>query len=317
MAQPTPVVAEYEVQRFVDLGLGRGVDATNLAPWHNKSSYLVRKATSSNVIGTEEGSNMETYKTAIFSSFDLQLQLSSSLSVPNTPVSVGVEVGVSRGTQSRKTVLGNRIATRTISFHLLSPDSHDQDDTIPGQKQQTFEEGLSEWLLNTRGELKAEKNGNCIQLLANYMLMAKKEDLASIVKDCFEFIRFYGVTHYVSAITLGASEHTVMTEAKYSKMLSEGFDISASSIGSANQKLTIKSKSSSNTTNMQHIGKITDGTVERGSTDEAVIGVKILPVHSLIIKNRFLFLAMNKALVEYMEDKSVAPSKSICSYKNY
>lgn len=307
-----PIILQEEIQRFIDLGLGRGVDSTNSAPWHSKSSFQVRHPTFNNVIGTDEGGFVESYKSSLSSAFDLQLELKASVAVPNTPISIGLETGYSRSTNSSKKVVGNRVVNRTISFHVhreVSTEDHNPIKSI-------FEEVISQWILkriyDRGGKIEPKQlqmKGKAISVLNDYLLQAKKEEAALIVEDCTEFIRFYGVTHYVSSITLGASQHTVLTESEYSRMVSEGFNVSASQIGSVKQKLTIKSKTSKNSMNMRSLGKVVDGKVQRSSNDEAVIGVSILPIHSLISNNRFVFLAMNKALMEYSEEKAITPSE--------
>lgn len=132
-----------------------------------------------------------------------------------------------------------------------------------------------------------------------------------IVNDCLEFIRFFGVTHYVSSISLGASEHTVLTESQYSRIVNEKASVSVAQIGSATQKLTSTSKSSKSSTNVRCLGKIVDNKVERGTSDEAVVGIKILPIHSLINHNHSLFQAMYNALIEYSEIKAIKPSELV------
>ena len=57
----SPVLTEKEIGRMIDMGLGRGVDATDASPWISKSSFQIRRVTSDSVIGTEEGGALQSY----------------------------------------------------------------------------------------------------------------------------------------------------------------------------------------------------------------------------------------------------------------
>jgi len=59
---------EVERGRFVDLGLGRGIDASDPNPWLNKTSFQVRNVLRENIIGTDEGSALHTYQKEVISS---------------------------------------------------------------------------------------------------------------------------------------------------------------------------------------------------------------------------------------------------------
>ena len=68
VVKPKPaqaVLTEKEMGRMIDLGLGRGIDATNEKPWVNKSSFQVRRVSFDNVIGTEEGGALQSYEREI------------------------------------------------------------------------------------------------------------------------------------------------------------------------------------------------------------------------------------------------------------
>jgi hypothetical protein len=112
------VLSPDEVQRFTDLGLGRGVDIANKSPWTNKSSFQVCEVTLDNIMGTDEGGLLQTYHTRLESHSDFHAQLKSSVSVPNTPVSFGLEGELSRSSISSKEVVGKKVTNRTISFKV-------------------------------------------------------------------------------------------------------------------------------------------------------------------------------------------------------
>ena len=232
------VIGEDEIIKFQDLGLGRGVDATNQSPWKNKKSFQVRQVCFDDIMGTEEGGSIQNYKSEVSSSLELQATLKASVSIPQSPVTLGLEGEMSRSSSSSKKVVGKKVINRSVSFkmHSLSV----PDITGPGENRNQadaakktsselpiFEEILSGWILKRigdRGMLKHEtiaedkqdsKSKQSIAVLNNYINTASKEDLAMIVNDCEDFVRFFGITHYVSSITLGASEHIIMTENYY------------------------------------------------------------------------------------------------------
>ena len=61
----SPVLTEKEMGRMIDMGLGRGVDATDASPWVSKSPFQVRRVTLDSVIGTEEGGALQSYEQEI------------------------------------------------------------------------------------------------------------------------------------------------------------------------------------------------------------------------------------------------------------
>ncbi len=60
-----PVLTKKEMGRMIEMGLGRGVDATDASPWVSKSSFQVRRVTFDSVIGTEEGGALQSYEREI------------------------------------------------------------------------------------------------------------------------------------------------------------------------------------------------------------------------------------------------------------
>ena len=295
------MVAEEEIPRFAELGLGRGVDSTNVSPWINKSAFQVRNPTVQNLIGTDEGGLLQSYKSSISGVVDIQEELKASVSTPNTPVSLGVEGELSRSCHASRKAVGRKVINRIISFRVGQEDS---DKSLP-KCMVTFEEFLSQWILNrinTREEKLADSKieEDAGFTLNTYLSSASKKDTALVVDDCSNFIRLYGVTHYVTSISLGASEHTVVTESLYSQMVKEGFDISISDT---------KFKSSKTVLKIELLGRIVDEKVERGSENEAVVEIKLLPINSLIRPNSHLHHTMQEALINYIEKKSIKPSK--------
>ena len=63
----------------------------------------------------------------------------------------------------------------------------------------------------------------------------------------------------------------------------------------------------------RQVGEIIDDKVKRGSDDEAVVGIKIQPIHSLV-KLRYLHLALQQALEVYVEEQRDTTCKWLYSY---
>ena len=104
-----------EIGSIIDLGLGRGVNATHSSPWFQKSSFQVREVTPSNVIGTEEGGILQSYVHEVLSVEEIQAQMSTSVPA-NSMVSVGIDEELSRSYSTSRRSLGKKIITRSVSF---------------------------------------------------------------------------------------------------------------------------------------------------------------------------------------------------------
>ena len=190
----------------MDLGLGRGVDATNPKPWLNKSAFQVREATKENVIGTDEGNLYHGFVTEVESTQHLQASLGASVPVSEL-VSIGVDSELSRTFRGNQKSVGTKIITRTISFHAGFADidkgeRYCYSDKLRHYKQppqasrRTFEGRLCEWISN---KLKDKQH-------LGYLLYSQLSQ-DELIDYCYKFISTYSITHYVHSLTLGASFH--------------------------------------------------------------------------------------------------------------
>lgn len=100
---------------MLNLGLGRGVDATNSSPWLNKSAFQVREVTPHNIMGTEEGGVLRSYCHEVESIQTMQTSMSASVPV-SQQVSVGVDAELSRSYSSNRRSVGKKIITRSICY---------------------------------------------------------------------------------------------------------------------------------------------------------------------------------------------------------
>lgn len=357
-ASPVPaqaVLTAKEVGRMIDLGLGRGVDATNPRPWLNKTSFQVRRVAIEGLIGTEEGGSMMSYEASVSSVVNQQSSLKSSIAVPRSPVSIGVDAELSRGTNTTRRAIGKRVVNRTISFRddfeevpvsstpeeavreasavstktlYVPATGEDSDKRVADVTSAvTFQERLARWIidrilhrqrmaeleLSAVGKPVPQKEvsytGDPVSDLAEFIHKSTADERKLIVKDCHDFVSHFRLTHYVSSIQLGASEYRVMNENEYFTQVttvgSLGLDALANFAVTEKYSKKVTTKASERRT----IGVISkSGTVERGSYNEAVVGVSFRPITSLLTL-RYLYLATRKALLDYMEDQGDTTSK--------
>lgn len=291
------VITKEEIKRFAELGLGRGLDSTNTSPWIDKSSFQVRNPSIDNLIGTDEGGVLQNYNSSIASILELQADLKASVSKPNTPLPLSLEGEISRSLRISRRAIGRKVVTKTVSYRA---EHGDYVPASPNPAQLLFEEYLSEWLLKhltDRGRKMADvgdSKEDSVSTLNDYLLNASKEDFAAVTADCNSFVHLHAVTHYITSITVGASEHTIMTESQYAQAVKVGYDFSTSGT---------RFKSSKSFLSVQCLGSIADGKAE----NEAVVEIKVLPLHALIHRNARLHLAMQDALLQYMAEKAAQP----------
>lgn len=131
-----------DIQRIIDLGLGRGVDATVPTPWLDKSSFQVRPVTDKTIIRTEEGGCVQAYKREVTSVSEIHGRVSASITNPKMAVTVGVEGEYSQSSSKGYKVIGTKVTVlnRTISFK-----DHCDDGSL------SFEIWLCKWILDKKG----------------------------------------------------------------------------------------------------------------------------------------------------------------------
>ena len=214
-------------------------------------------------------------------------------------------------------------------------------------KDLTFEERLCRWILERveqRAELKAiqslvnkgaslkeevpvhsppvfEKQivlpqgepdlSNPIELLGRFIQDCTHEERKQVVNDCKDFVHHFRITHYVCAVELGAAEYRVMSEEEYETRIGVGGSFGFEALANAAVKDSVRWKTTKKASELKRIGLIkADGTVERGSYEEAVVGIQIQPISSLV-KIGYLQLALQQVLVEYSSQEGDKSCKMI------
>jgi hypothetical protein len=160
------VMKKGEVKSFQDLGLGRGVDATNPTPWLNKRPLQIREVYYDDIIGTEEGNLYQGFVNEVESTQHFQTNLSASVPV-NQLVNLGIDSELSRSYSVSQKSVGRKITTRTISFRAPfdkickisqgSDDAQNGKQTKKESRAKPFEDRLKEWIGQQRGEEEEKK----------------------------------------------------------------------------------------------------------------------------------------------------------------
>lgn len=302
---PHLVLSDKEVGRFAYLGLGRGINGTEKTPWLNKSSFEVRHAKFDKLIGTEEGGAAKSYVNQIWDVHTLQVELEAALKPEKEYVSIMVDAEFDRSLTSNRKAVGRKVLNRTIAFK----------DELGGGDED-FEKQLCKQILQRieyryRGKV-PDPADKPIQDLAT--MLRDNPNLGQLKtqleEECREFVRQFQVTHYVSAIELGAAEYEVLTEDAYHMKIGAGFGVKASAGGNsvASKRSLGHTKKFKHHQHKRHqIGVISDdGKVKRGTLDEAVVGVKVRSIAKLVTipeLKEALQIAVKKFMVE-QSDKS-------------
>ena len=144
---------------------------------------------------------------------------------------------------------------------------------------------------------------------------AGEKEKEKVMKDIQQFIRQFGITHYVSAIELGGLEYRVVTEREYGMQAMGEVNASVAVPGyggaEAAAKLVKKDMWFKCTSEMKQIGRITGEKNKKKVTppDEAVIGCQLTPICSLVKS-----LHLKKALRAAVNDYSQNMTKDLSGY---
>ncbi len=164
---------------------------------------------------------MHSYETEMQSSTDQHVNLSGSIAVPNSPMSLGLEGELSESNSMTQKAVGKKIVNRTVSFLANYKDKNDKSHS---DKTRTFEEELSKYILeaivhnNENCNISADFQKTPVTHLYEYVTKDfKKEKMYETYKYCKQFVNEFRITHYVNSISLGASSYYVLSEEEYVK----------------------------------------------------------------------------------------------------
>lgn len=348
------VLTPEEVRRMVDLGLGRGVDATSPSPWLSKSAFQVREVTPHNILGTEEGGVLQSYSHEMVSTQSMQTKLSASVPI-SQQVSVGVDAELSRSYSTSRRSVGKKIITRSISYRadfddLVRRKSMDYPRDVSGRGKSgsesisravsfssgseerpfepTFEQRLSRWILERLIEEEVEgadeldleeEDFDPTEALATFVAEWPSGNMADvkrlIAQKCREFVNHFSITHYVSSLELGAAKYRVMSEEQYQMQMGLKGSLGVEQMASAavEQKASFGRRSKS--TELTKIGHFEGNRVRRGTTEEAVVGVKFQPI-SALVKMRILRNKLQNAIKSYIDSMEHSKGQSSTSSFN-
>ena len=204
-----------DLQWILGLGLGRGLDATDVEPWQHISSFQVREVTTDNVVATDGIAKKEDFQEDVKSMVDQHAEIAASAKKSGI-ASIGIFAERSRSLKQSKKMVGSRVLTRTITFrsdftNLPVNSLQDFGTAYLGNLQTTtdhervpnFEENLCAWILqriearqfhatervkhNFTGEAPS-LNGKPVHTLSGNNPISQLSDyICSLEKNCSEF----------------------------------------------------------------------------------------------------------------------------------
>ena len=316
-----------DTDRYHQFGLGRGINVTDPEMWKNKSSVLVREV-SDNIIITNECDRKEAYTKEVASVEVQQQNVQLSLDDPNSRFKIAMDAQHSQSASFSTIVSGTKCETKLISFKsdfndvplYTTPDSMSLE--APDSINSSFERNLSCWILKrirdriiknrrksgdtiTEESAYIQADSSAVKNLANTLTVLISSDdpeerqrntqlvTLRLNNDCLDFLKNLGVTHYVSAIKLGAMKYKVVAISRKEKAVG-GFMISSTAKGGPSEQVSrglFQKKEQE-----RHIGKLNgDGTVQ----EEAVIEFQIQPLDTLV-RVQFIQVALRQAIKEYV-----------------
>ena len=312
-----------DVARSFDLGLGRGIDATNPKPWLNKTSFQVRRVVYDELIGTEEGGALNQYANQIKSSTTLQKSMLSAITQSKSPVRVDVDGEIARSLTATPKSVGQKVVNRTISYREDCAPETPRSASGGRDTSDDFEDRLWKWICEQL-EFPVSEPDACTVLESFDKHVNGSSDpaeqRAKVIDACRAFVHVFRATHFVTAIELGAAEYIVEFPSGGDEYQDADFaeqnPVATLSRrnnrrGSVKKPIARERSSSVKSDNQpqadpqqkKRIGIINadDGTVTRRSQGEAVLAVKMQPV-SRLIKQPFLKLALQLAMVQFIEE---------------
>ena len=220
------------------------------------------------------------------------------------------------------------VLERDIGLSMIQPQglilSSGAGPTVPADVKsdavKPFEEKLSDWLLDRirgRGQTVPDvaheegtpKIDSSAAKLGQFLeSITGQEGYEEVVQDCHLFLKATNVTHYIHSIQLGAMRFRVLESAEFNKKFGIKGDPGAEGIAKSSLAYTSSTFRRRYSEDKKEIGKIRQGSVRRGTRDEAVIGFKLKPILKLI-RSYHINDTMKRALRDYIVEKMIRNSK--------
>ena len=291
------------MEKFVDFGLGRGVDATKSRPFVEKASFQVIDPRDvpclDQLIGTAEGNSLEEFDDVIASSQSLRVEMKKSVNADKT-VSINVGGEAERVKSISQRVFGKRILRRTIAFRAGSSaqrsDVEEPEHDCSCEPKCTFKcSKCNKWNCICHGKkLKFE------EILKDWTdKKMKDDDRIKLDTACKEFAKTFGITHFVSSITLGAMKYLTRSEEVYQTMIKSSGGLGVSNVLDLQANTSKKWKKSKIKHFIQCLGKFSEE--EDSVKEEAVLSVKLASL-DVLVDDPALKKALWKGIVEYIEN---------------
>ena len=179
-----------------------------------------------------------------------------------------------------------------------TPDAADSD--------RPFDERLCDWLTECCKHRKHTSQTVCTSIEE----MVLNHGKCQLKADMSHFVKSVGITHYVSAVQLGAYEYRKVSKKECSKQkeVGENASINALTYGAIETSANVKSTKKRTQEKSEEIklGRITQGTNKKmrvTKKNEAVIGYQIVPINTLV-KNPYLREALRSSLEDYIESQA-------------
>lgn len=168
----------------------------------------------------------------------------------------------------------------------------------------TFEQRLAMWIMQRMPGVEMTPKDDPVEKLVIFIEKMQGDNVKYLHDKCLEFIYSFNVTHYVSRIDLGASEYEVLSEEEYYRQVGMKNNLDVLKAISANTAINSTTTVFSKSSHKSQIGRFDANMVDvkRGTTDEAVVGIKVQPI-SALINSRVLKTALQKAIEDYIEQQ--------------
>lgn len=184
-------------------------------------------------------------------------------------------------------------------------DTPEPDDSSKPMASKPFEKRLYKWL----NDCHKSRNGDHMSQTMSLQDMIRNED-NRIKKDITHFVQCVGVTHYVSAIQLGAHVYGGVTEKERNKGTKAGANVSLTALNhgsiETSGSLAVTKKWTQKKSEQIKLGRITkDKDKKKHVTEEneAVIACEVVPIATLV-KDPYLHEALKTSVEKYIESQA-------------